>query len=147
MTNSERFHKAHAIAKQIRDCFSCYRDAFGFALSEVYADEKKGMGSDRKIIFAEAKAVRAVYDAEDKKYLGNRISDAYRTALENAKAAFAATDARRNEIRSLPKKDRLEPGKAFRTIEEDAYKAAFPSDAMWFGKGAWVRDQINAYCM
>lgn len=39
MTNSERFHKAHTIAKQIRDCFSCYRDAFGFALSEVYRGE------------------------------------------------------------------------------------------------------------
>jgi len=37
MTNAERFHRAHAIAKQIRSCFSCYRDAFAFALSEVYA--------------------------------------------------------------------------------------------------------------
>lgn len=37
MTNAERFHKAHATAKQIRKCFSCYRDAFAFALTEVYA--------------------------------------------------------------------------------------------------------------
>lgn len=43
MTNSEKFHKAHTIAKQIRGCFSCYRDAFGFALSEVYTQEKAGM--------------------------------------------------------------------------------------------------------
>ena len=35
MTNSERFYKAHAIAKQIRSCFNAYRDAFGFALSEI----------------------------------------------------------------------------------------------------------------
>lgn len=146
MTNSERFHKAHAIAKQIRSCFSCYRDAFGFALSEVYAGEKKGMSSDREIIFAEAKAVRAVYDAEDKKYQGNRISDAYKAALESAKAAFEATDKRRAEIRSMTKKERIEPSKAFRAIEEEAYKTAFPDDPVWF-KDTWVRSEVEAYCV
>lgn len=145
MTNSERFYKAHAIAKQIRDCFPRYRDAFGFALSEVYAGEKKGMSSDREIIFAEAKAVRAVYDAEDKRYRGNHISDAYKAVLENARAAFAATDARRTEIRLLSKKDRLEPSRAFRSFEAEAYGLAFPGDAMSLGKAAWVRNQIDAY--
>lgn len=37
MTKSEMFKKAHATAKQIRDCFECYRDAFAFALRELYA--------------------------------------------------------------------------------------------------------------
>ena len=147
MTNSERFHKAHAAVKQIRGCFSCYRDAFGFALAEVYAEEKKGMSSDREIIFAEAKAVRAVYDAEDKKYCGNRISDAYKAALENAKAAFEATDRRRSEIRSMTKKERIEPSKAFRAITEEAYKTAFPGDVAWFGKEGWVRSEVEAYCV
>lgn len=151
MTNSERFHKAHTIAKQIRSCFSCYRDAFGFALSEVYAEEKKGMSSDmssdREILFAEAMAVRAVYDAEDKKYCGNRISDAYKAALETAKAAFEATGKRRSEIRSMTKKERLEPSRAFRAIEEEAYKTAFPGDVAWLGKDAWVRDQVETYCI
>ena len=42
LNNSERFIIAHKTAKQIRDCFSAYRDAFAFALSEVYAMEKQG---------------------------------------------------------------------------------------------------------
>lgn len=147
MTNSERFHKAHTIAKQIRSCFSAYRDAFGFALSEVYAEEKKGMSSDREIIFAEVKTVRAVYDVESKKYQGNRISDTYKAALENAKAAFTATDKRRAEIRSMTKKERIEPSKAFRAIMEEAYKTAFPGDVMWFNRDTWVRSQIEAYCV
>lgn len=146
MTNSEKFHKAHTIAKQIRSCFSCYRDAFGFALSEVYAGERRSMSSDREIIFAEAKAVRAVYDAEDKKYCGNRISDAYKAALESAKAAFEATDRRRAEIRSMTKKERIEPSRAFRAIEEEAYKTAFPGDPLWL-KDAWVRSEVETYCI
>lgn len=40
MTNSERFIEAHKTAKQIRACFSAYRDAFAFALKEIYAMEK-----------------------------------------------------------------------------------------------------------
>lgn len=146
MTSRERFHKAHAIAKQIRSYFACYRDAFGFALSEAYAQEKKGMSSDREIIFAEAKAVRAVYDAEDKKYQGNRISDTYKAALENAKSAFEATDRRRAEIRSMTKKERIEPSRTFRAIEEEAYKAAFPGDPVWF-KDAWARSEVETYCV
>lgn len=146
MTNSERFHKAHTAAKHYRSYFACYRDAFAFALAEVYAAEKKGMSSDREIIFAEAKAVRAVYDAEDKKYCGNRISEAYKAALENAKAAFEATDRRRAEIRSMTKKERIEPGRAFSAIEEEAYKMAFPGDPLWF-KDAWVRSEVETYCM
>lgn len=37
MTNSERFIEAHKTAKQTRGCFSTYRDAFTFALMEIYA--------------------------------------------------------------------------------------------------------------
>lgn len=146
MTSATRFIEAHKTAKHIRSYFSCYRDAFGFALAEVYAEEKKGMSSDREIIFAEAKAVRAVYDDEDKKYCGNRISDVYKAALENAKAAFEATDRRRAEIRSMTKKERIEPGRAFRAIEEEAYKTAFPGDPVWF-KDMRVRSEVEAYCM
>lgn len=40
MTNSERFIEAHKTAKQIRDCFNRYRDAFAFALTEIYAMER-----------------------------------------------------------------------------------------------------------
>ena len=41
MTNSERFILAHKTAKQIRDCFSSYRGAFAFALTEIYAMERQ----------------------------------------------------------------------------------------------------------
>lgn len=41
MTNSERFIEAHKTAKQIRDCFSSYRGAFAFALTEIYAMERQ----------------------------------------------------------------------------------------------------------
>lgn len=37
MTNCEIFCKAHATAKEIRDYFERYRDAFAFALREIYA--------------------------------------------------------------------------------------------------------------
>lgn len=37
MTNREIFCKAHTIAKEIRGCFERYRDAFAFALCEIYA--------------------------------------------------------------------------------------------------------------
>ena len=40
MTNSERFTEAHKTTKQIRRCFGAYRDAFAFALTEIYAMEK-----------------------------------------------------------------------------------------------------------
>lgn len=40
LNNSERFIEAHKTAKQIRGCFSTYRDAFAFALMEIYAMEK-----------------------------------------------------------------------------------------------------------
>lgn len=43
LNNSERFIEAHKTAKQIRGCFSTYRDAFAYALKEVYAMEKQGM--------------------------------------------------------------------------------------------------------
>jgi len=36
MTNSGRFTEAHKTAKQIRDCFSAYREAFTFALKETW---------------------------------------------------------------------------------------------------------------
>lgn len=48
MTNAERFHKAHATAKQIRSSFSCYRDAFAFALTEVYAMEHETTAAEPK---------------------------------------------------------------------------------------------------
>lgn len=41
MTNSEKFIQAHKTAKQIRDCFSSYRGAFAFALTEIYAMERQ----------------------------------------------------------------------------------------------------------
>lgn len=41
LNNSERFIKAHKTAKQIRDCFSSYRGAFAFALTEIYAMERQ----------------------------------------------------------------------------------------------------------
>lgn len=39
MTSSERFHKAHMVAREIRDYFPTYRDAFAFALRETYEQE------------------------------------------------------------------------------------------------------------
>lgn len=48
MTNAERFHRAHAAARQIRKCFSCYQDAFAFALSEVYVMERQTTATEPK---------------------------------------------------------------------------------------------------
>jgi len=57
MTNREIFCKAHATAKEIRGCFECYRDAFAFALCEIYA----GLRAEK----AEA-AAKAVETTEEK---------------------------------------------------------------------------------
>lgn len=49
MTNSERFFKAHKTAKETRGFFCSYRDAFSFALREVYAMEKREKTTEEKL--------------------------------------------------------------------------------------------------
>lgn len=70
MTNSERFIEAHKTAKQIRSCFSAYRDAFAFALMEIYAMEKtqKEQTIAEKL---EALGIRAWERGEMKRYYIN----------------------------------------------------------------------------
>lgn len=46
MTKSARFIKAHKTAKQTRSYFSTYRDAFAFALTEIYATERQERTGD-----------------------------------------------------------------------------------------------------
>lgn len=71
MTNAERFHKAHATAKQIRNCFSCYHDAFAFALSEVYAMERNARAEQTTAEKLEALGISAWERGGMKRYYMN----------------------------------------------------------------------------
>lgn len=73
MTNSARFIEAHKTAKQIRDCFSAYRDAFAFALMEIYATEKqeKTTGEWNTVPdWFQAKSGLSAYAFNDKQIVG-----------------------------------------------------------------------------
>lgn len=71
MTNAERFYKAHATAKQIRNCFSCYRDAFAFALAEVYTMERNAKAERTTAEKLEALGIDAWERGEMKRYYMN----------------------------------------------------------------------------
>lgn len=143
MTNSERFIQAHKTAKQIRSCFSAYRDAFAFALKEIYVMEKMPC-SDRDLATAAAQAVKSVC-AFDCIYAGNKIREDYREALRAAKTALDALNARRSEIRALPKAERRAVSAKFRAAEADALEAAFPGDLRAYDRMSYVQSQIEAY--
>lgn len=143
MTNSERFIEAHKTAKQIRDCFSSYRDAFAFALKEIYTMEKT-QPSDSTLATAAAQAAKNVC-AFDCAYAGNKVREDYREALRTAKAALDALNARRLEIRALPKAERRAVSVDFRAAEADAVKAAFPGDPRAYDRLAYVQSEIDAY--
>lgn len=143
MTNSERFIEAHKTAKQIRDCFSSYRDAFAFALKEIYAMEKT-QPSDSTLATAAAQAAKNVCDF-DCIYAGNKIREDYREALRTAKAALDTLNARRAEIRALPKAERRAVSADFRAAEAEAIKTAFPGDLMASDRIPYVQSQIEAY--
>lgn len=76
MTNSERFTQAHKTAKQIRDCFSSYRGAFAFALTEIYAmekthEEKTTAGTWNTVPdWFQAKSALSAYAFNDKQIVG-----------------------------------------------------------------------------
>ena len=143
MTNSERFTEAHKTAKQTRGCFSTYRDAFAFALKEIYATEKT-QPSDSTLATAAAQAAKSVCDFGCI-YVGNKIREDYREALRTAKAALDTLNARRAEIRALPKAERRAVSADFREAEADALKAAFPGDPLVYDRLAYVQSQIEAY--
>mgnify|MGYP007112514903 CR=1 FL=1 len=143
MTNSERFIEAHKTAKQIRDCFSSYRDAFAFALMEIYAMEKT-QSTDIALATAAAQAAKTVCDF-DCIYTGNKIREDYREALRTAKVALDAMNARRAEIRSMPKAERRAVSAEFRAAETDALEAAFPGDLRTCDRMPYVQSQIDAY--
>lgn len=148
MTSSERFTKAHKTAKQIRDCFSTYRDAFAFALKEIYAMEKTQKATDEEIITAAVSAIRAAVEAYDAGiWEGNRVKAAYRAVLSDAAGALDALDARRREIRALPKAERRKIDGTFLELEASAVASAFPCEppAVAYGHEACVRSQIAAY--
>ena len=143
MTNSERFTEAHKTAKQIRSCFGAYRDAFAFALTEIYAMEKT-QPSDSTLATAAAQAAKNVCDFGCI-YVGNKIREDYREALRTAKAALDTLTARRAEIRALPKAERRAVSADFREAEADALKAAFPGDPLVYDRLAYVQSEIDAY--
>ena len=143
MTNSARFIEAHKTAKQIRGCFSAYRDAFAFALTEIYAMEKT-QPSDITVATAAAQAAKNVCDF-DCIYAGNKIREDYREALRTAKAALDTLNARRVEIRAMPKAERRAVSADFRAAEADAVKTAFPGDPRAYDRLAYVQSQIDAY--
>lgn len=73
MTNSDRFIQAHKTAKQIHDCFSSYRDAFAFALTEIYAMERqeKTTGEWNTVPdWFQAKSGLSAYAFNDKQIVG-----------------------------------------------------------------------------
>lgn len=143
MTNSEKFIEAHKTAKQTRSFFSTYRDAFAFALKEIYAMEKT-QPSDSTLATAAAQAVKNVC-AFDCIYTGNKIREDYRAALHDAKKALDALNARRAEIRSMPKTERRAVSADFRTAEAEALNAAFPGDLRAYDHLSYVQSQIEAY--
>ena len=143
MTNSARFIEAHKTAKQIRSCFGAYRDAFAFALKEIYAMEKT-QSTDITVATAAAQAAKNVCDF-DCIYVGNKIREDYREALRTAKAALDALNARRSEIRALPKAERRAVSADFRAAEAEAVKTAFPGDPMAYDRILYVQSQIEAY--
>lgn len=147
MTNAARFIKAHKTAKQIRACFSAYRDAFAFALREIYAMEKT-QKTDEEIITAAVSAIRTAVEAYDAGiWEGNRVKGAYRAVLSDAAGALDALDARRREIRALPKAERRKIDGTFLELEASAVASAFPCEppAVAYGYEARVRSQIAAY--
>ena len=143
MTNSASFIEAHITAKQIRDCFSAYRDAFAFALKEIYTMEKT-QSTDITAATAAAQAAKNVCDF-DCIYVGNKIREDYREALRTAKAALDTLNARRLEIRAMPKAERRAVSADFRAAEADALKAAFPGDPLVYDRLSYVQSEIDAY--
>lgn len=106
MSNREKFQKAHMVAREIRSFFGAYRDAFAFALREIYAQEKADMEktTEQKLIdigikawergdmrryYMDDKAFSAVFGLEIARYNSGNICGATLNGSEisNGRAA------------------------------------------------------------